>query len=196
MGRNRPVVLVGPMAVGKSAVGRSLAQRTGARFVDSDRVIAERHGSIPAIFAQQGEPGFRTLEAEVVREALALDDVVVSLGGGAVLHPGTQGLLRSATVIFLDTDVGTVLPRIRGDSGRPLLADRPAERWQELYDERRPLYARLASVIVDTRGLTVREATDAVLRALPERGQAPGGASGQAPDQEPPRRKRYESHGD
>ena len=196
MGRNRPVVLVGPMAVGKSAVGRSLAQRTGARFVDSDRVIAERHGSIPAIFAQQGEPAFRTLEAEVVRDALALDDVVVSLGGGAVLHPGTQDLLGGATVIFLDTDVETILPRIRGDSGRPLLAERPAERWQELYDERRPLYARLASVIVDTRGLTVREATDAVLRALPERAQVPATASGQAPDHEPPRRKRYESHGD
>ncbi|MFJ6002363.1 shikimate kinase [Arthrobacter sp. NPDC092385] len=196
MGRNRPVVLVGPMAVGKSAVGRSLAQRTGARFVDSDRVVAERHGSIPAIFAQQGEPAFRILEAEVVREALALDDVVVSLGGGAVLHPGTQGLLGGATVIFLDTDVETILPRIRGDSGRPLLAERPAERWQELYDERRPLYARLASVIVDTRGLTVREATDAVLRALPERDHAPGTASGPVPDQEPPRRKRYESHGD
>lgn len=163
---NRRVVLVGPMAVGKSAVGRTLARRTDARFVDTDRVIAERHGSIPAIFARGGEQAFRALEAEVVGEALAADGVVVSLGGGAVLHPGTRALLADAVVVFLDTDLATVLPRIRADTGRPLLAGRPAERWQELYDARRPVYAAVATAVVDTRGLTVAAAADAVLRAL------------------------------
>jgi shikimate kinase len=166
MQRNHPVVLVGPMASGKSAVGRMLAQRTGARFIDSDREIVERHGSISTIFEQQGEQAFRTLEASIVGEALGAGDAVVSLGGGAVLHPATQALLAHATVVFLDTDVATVLPRISGDTGRPLLAERPAERWQELYDERRPLYAALATVVVDTRGRSVREVTDAVLSAL------------------------------
>ncbi|MDN4611415.1 shikimate kinase [Arthrobacter burdickii] len=171
MQRNHPVVLVGPMASGKSAVGRMLAQRTGARFIDSDREIVERHGSISTIFEEQGEQAFRTLEASIVGEALGAGDAVVSLGGGAVLHPDTQALLAQATVVFLDTDVATVLPRISGDTGRPLLAERPAERWQELYDERRPLYAALATVVMDTRGRSVREVTDAVLSAL---GNAPG----------------------
>ncbi|TKV26908.1 shikimate kinase [Arthrobacter sp. NamB2] len=166
MDRNGCVVLVGPMAVGKSAVGRTLAHRTGTRLIDSDRVIVERHGAISTIFAQQGEEAFRTLEAEVVREALAEDDVVVSLGGGAVLHPGTRELLERATVVFLDTDIDTIRPRISGDTGRPLLDGGAEERWQELYDERRPLYAALASIVVDTRGLSVREACDAVLLAL------------------------------
>ncbi|WP_104181751.1 shikimate kinase [Arthrobacter sp. B0490] len=166
MGGDRRVVLVGPMAVGKSAVGRMLARRTGTRFVDTDRVIVERHGSIPAIFARGGEGVFRDLEADVVGEALTGDGVVVSLGGGAVLHPGTRALLADAVVVFLDTDLATVLPRIGADSGRPLLAGRPAERWQELYDARRPVYAAVATFVVDTRGLTVREATEAVLRAL------------------------------
>lgn len=180
MERKRPVVLVGPMAVGKSAVGRIVAQRTGARLVDSDRVIVERHGPISTIFAQQGEPAFRELEAEVIREALADDDVVVSLGGGAVLHPQTRALLREATVVFLDTDLATVRPRISGDTGRPLLTGRPEDRWQELYDERRPVYAALASLVVDTRGLSVRGAADAVLQALP-----PGRAQSVAGDAAP-----------
>lgn len=166
MQRDTPLVLVGPMAAGKSAVGRLLAQRTGARFIDSDREIVERHGSISTIFEQQGEQAFRGLEAGVVGESLGAGNVVVSLGGGAVLHPGTRALLADATVVFLDTDLATVLPRISGDSGRPLLAGRPAERWQELYDERRPIYAEVASLVVDTRGRSVREVTDAVLRAL------------------------------
>lgn len=166
MERNHPVVLVGPMAAGKSAVGRTLARRTGARFIDTDRVIIERHGSISEIFALHGEEGFRGLEAEVVRTAL-VPGVVVSLGGGAVLHPQTQALLADAVVVFLDADLATVLPRIVADSGRPLLAGRPAERWQELYDIRRPVYAALATAVVDTRGLTVRGAVDAVLRAIP-----------------------------
>lgn len=166
MGQNHSVVLVGPMAAGKSAVGRTLAQRIGARFIDTDRVIVERHGSISGIFAEQGEDGFRSIEADVVRESLAAV-AVVSVGGGAVLHPGTRELLADTAVVFLDTDLATVLPRITGAADRPLLTGRPAERWQELYDERRPVYAALASVVVDTRDLTVRQVTDAVLRALP-----------------------------
>lgn len=174
-----PVVLVGPMAVGKSAVGRLVAQRTGARFVDTDRVIVERHGSIPSIFAGQGEDAFRAIEADVVREAL-VPGVVVSLGGGAVLSARTQELLADAVVVFLDTDLATVLPRISGDAGRPLLAGRPAERWQELYDERRPVYAALASVVVNTRGLPLRAVADAVLAALETDG-GPGATGSAAP---------------
>lgn len=174
MAGTRPVVLVGPMAVGKTAVGRVLAARTGARFVDTDRLIVDRHGPIADIFAEHGEEAFRTLEAEAVREA-CVAGTVVSLGGGAVLHEGTQEILRTATVVFLDTDLATVLPRIGADSTRPLLAGRPAERWQELFEARKPLYTRLATVIVDARGLSVREVADAVLRKLPDAApQTPG----------------------
>ena len=174
MAPDRPLVLIGPMASGKSAVGRMLAQRTGLRFIDADREIVEQHGPITSIFAEQGEQAFRAFEADVVREALGNDGVVVSLGGGAVLHAGTRELLTDATVVLLDTDVRTVLPRITGDTGRPLLAGRPAERWQEIYDERRPLYAAVASLVIDTRGLSVREVTEAVLLAV-RPGQQAGG---------------------
>ncbi|WP_082046324.1 shikimate kinase [Arthrobacter sp. L77] len=176
----RPVVLVGPMAVGKSAVGRMLAERIGAPFIDTDRVIVERHGSIAGIFARQGEEAFRALEADVVRAALD-EDAVVSLGGGAVLHPRTRDLLQDTTVVFLDTDLAAVLPRIGADASRPLLAGRPAERWQELYDARRPVYAALATTVVDTRGLSVRAVTAAVLRAVPALHRSDGGPGDTTP---------------
>ena len=168
MGGTRRVVLVGPMAVGKSAVGRLVAQSSGAAFLDSDRMIVERYGRISDIFATRGEQGFRDLEAGVVREALEAEDVVVSLGGGAVLHRDTQELLRRAEVVFLDTDLASVRPRIIGDTGRPLLADRPEDRWQQLYDERRPLYEALATTVLDTRGRSVRACAEAVLAYLRE----------------------------
>lgn len=160
------VVLIGPMAVGKTAVGRMLARRTGRTFVDTDRVLVERYGPIRGLFDQHGEDGFRLLEADVVQGAVS-EAGIVSLGGGAVLDAGTQHILRDAAVVFLDTDAKTVLPRISRDAKRPLLAGNPLERWQELYDQRRPLYARLASVVIDTRGLSVRGTADAVVRALP-----------------------------
>jgi shikimate kinase len=179
----RRVVLVGPMAVGKSAVGRLVAQLSGSAFVDSDRVIVERHGRISDIFATSGEPEFRRLEVGVVREALEREDVVVSLGGGAVLHPDTQELLRRVEVVFLDTDLASVRPRITGETGRPLLADRPEDRWQQLYDERRPVYEALATIVLDTRGRSVRTCATAVLAALEETA-APVPAPG-TPDQHP-----------
>lgn len=173
MGEHPKIVLIGPMAVGKSAVGRSLAHLSGAPFADTDRMIVERHGRIDAIFATQGEATFRKLEAETAREALEPERVVVSLGGGAVLHPATQELLRHVTVVFLDTDLASIRPRISHDTGRPLLTGRPEDRWQQLYDERRPLYEALATEILDTRGKSVRACADAIARvfALPTPGR-------------------------
>ena len=169
MGQARRVVLIGPMAVGKSSVGRLVAQLSGSVFVDSDRTIVERYGRISDIFATRGEQEFRRLEADVVREALEAEDVVVSLGGGAVLHPDTQALLREAEVVFLDTDLASVRLRITGDTGRPLLADRPEDRWQQLYEERRPVYEAVSTMIIDTRGRSVRACAEAVHAALEER---------------------------
>ncbi|MBG6182670.1 shikimate kinase [Arthrobacter sp. CAN_A214] len=162
-----PLVLVGPMAAGKTALGRTLATRRGAAFVDTDRRIVERHGAIARIFASRGETGFRKLEAAVVRKALASDDsAVVALGGGAVLDAGTRAALRSAFVIFLDTDLPTVLPRILSDTGRPLLAGDPAARWLELYEQRRPLYEEVADLVIDTRGRALQDVLEQVLRRL------------------------------
>jgi shikimate kinase len=154
----RPVALIGPMAVGKSAIGQRLAQQLGARFVDTDVEVVAQHGTIADIFASRGECAFRELEARAVARAIdeaADSSTVISLGGGAVLDSGTQQLLASCTVVYLECDAGTVSERIARNSGRPLLAGDAMERWQNLFATRQPVYERLADLVLDVRSGSV-----------------------------------------
>lgn len=166
----RPVVVIGPMAVGKSAVGAEVARRNGVQFLDTDQLITARYGTIADIFSSRGEHYFREVEARTVAETLEKyrgRALVLSLGGGAVLDSGTQQWLAGATVIYMDTDLTTVLPRIRRPGARPLLAEDPVEAWERLAAVRRPVYERLADHVVDARGgniTTVVERLEAALR--------------------------------
>lgn len=144
----RTIVLVGPTGAGKSAVGAALARVLGVRFLDSDRVMADALGPIPELYRSLGEEAFRRAEASTVASLLTDPGrAVLSLGGGAVLDGGTRRLLAAATVVWLDTDLATVLPRIEG--GRPLFGGDVAEAWQRNYDRRRPLYEEVATVRID-----------------------------------------------
>ncbi|MEV8150275.1 shikimate kinase [Arthrobacter sp. NPDC080073] len=159
-GQGRAIVLVGPMAVGKSVIGQQLAQQLGVPFVDTDAVIVEHHGTIADIFAGRGEHAFREIEARTVArsvEAAHANGAVVSLGGGAVLDSGTQQLLGDCTVIYLECDAETVAERIARNTGRPLLAGDAMARWEALFAARRPVYERLADITVDVRSGTVTE---------------------------------------
>ena len=154
----RPIALIGPMAVGKSAIGQQLAQQLRVPFVDTDVVVVANHGSIAEIFASRGEHAFRELEARAV--ARAIEDArgtngVISLGGGAVLDSGTQQLLEQCTVVYLQCDADTVAERIARNSGRPLLAGDAMERWKTLFATRRPVYERLADLVIDVRSGSV-----------------------------------------
>lgn len=157
---NRPIVLIGPMAVGKSAIGYQLAQQLGAAFIDTDVVIVGNHGSIADIFAGRGEHAFREIEARtvasVVEEAVG-SATVISLGGGAVLDSGTQQLLSRCTVVYLECDAETVASRIARNSGRPLLAGDAMARWSSLFAARKPVYERLADLVLDVRHGSVAE---------------------------------------
>lgn len=153
-------MLIGPMAVGKSAIGQQLAQQLGAPFVDTDAVIVESHGSIADIFAGRGERVFREIEARTVArvvEEAAGTATVISLGGGSVLDSGTQQLLDRCTVVYLECDAETVAARIARNSGRPLLAGDGIRRWKTLFATRKPVYERLADVVLDVRQGTVPE---------------------------------------
>ena len=148
------------MAVGKSAIGQQLAQQLGAPFVDTDAVIVENHGSIADIFAGRGERVFREIEARTVArvvEEAAGTATVISLGGGSVLDSGTQQLLDRCTVVYLECDAETVAARIARNSGRPLLAGDGIRRWKTLFATRKPVYERLADIVVDVRQGTVPE---------------------------------------
>ncbi|MET4096585.1 shikimate kinase [Arthrobacter sp. UYCu712] len=156
----RPIALIGPMAVGKSAIGQQLAQQLGAAFVDTDAVVVANHGTIAEIFACRGEHAFRELEARAVAQAIEKAQgaaTVISLGGGAVLDSGTQQLLKQCTVVYLECDADTVAERIARNSGRPLLAGDAMQRWKALFATRRPVYERLADVVIDVRSGSIAD---------------------------------------
>ncbi|MFY7696764.1 MAG: shikimate kinase, partial [Cyanobium sp.] len=137
--------LVGMMGAGKSAVGRPLAQSLGYRFLDADTTLEETAGrSIPEIFADAGEEGFRALESAVLNELACWHSLVVATGGGVVTRPENWGHLRQGVVIWLDAPEAVLLERLQGDpTPRPLLADAdPAGRLRDLLVARRPLYAQ------------------------------------------------------
>jgi shikimate kinase len=167
----RPIVLIGPMAVGKSAIGHQLAEHLGVPFVDTDVVIVSNHGTIVEIFAGRGEVVFRELEARAVARAIEEaqgSNTVISLGGGAVLDSGTQQLLGRCTVVYLECDAATVAARIARNSGRPLLAGDAMGRWRTLFATRQPVYERLADVVLDVRSGSVPDLAHRLEDALGE----------------------------
>lgn len=166
---DRAVVFVGPMAAGKTSLGRKVAKDLGIPFVDTDAVFARRHGAITEFFQNQGEAEFRRIEAEIIAEELARPGArIVALGGGAVLADETRALLRGHPVILLMTTQAAVL-RTANLSRRPLLRDDP-DAWGRILDERRPLYLEVADVTFRTDRATKEQLSRRVAGWM--RGQA------------------------
>lgn len=165
----KPIVLVGMMGAGKSAVGAALAQRLGVPFRDSDHEIeAAAAMSIGEIFARDGEVFFRAREAEVIARLMALGPGVLSVGGGAFLAERTRAAVAAAGVsVWLRADVALLWERVRHKSTRPLLrTPDPKRTLTELAAAREPFYA-LAEVAVEARPeFSIAEMTEAVIQAL------------------------------
>lgn len=149
-----PVVLVGPPAIGKTTVATALAALIGQPFADVDDLVERRAGcSIPQIFAERGEPGFRELELQATQDAL-VGGGVVSLGGGAVTTPAVRDALRGLPVIWLTVRMDRV-PSHVGTGGRPLLdGPDPQAAWRALAAEREPLYAAVSCLRITRTGLS------------------------------------------
>lgn len=161
------VVLVGPMGVGKSTVGRLLAERLGLGYRDTDEDIVAAEGrTIAEIFVDEGEPAFRAIEKRAVHTALAEHEGVLALGGGAILDVDTRALLAGHRVVYLSMDVEEAVRRTGLNVARPLLAVNPRRQWRELMEARRHLYEEVATAVVPTDGRTPEEVTQAALDAL------------------------------
>ncbi|WP_405624303.1 shikimate kinase [Streptomyces sp. NBC_00076] len=155
------------MGVGKSTVGQLLAERLGVGYRDTDDDIVREQGrTIAEIFADEGEPGFRAIEKRAVRRALAEHNGVLALGGGAILDADTRAALAGLSVVQLSMDADEAVRRAGLNTARPLLAVNARERWEELMEARRHLYAEVARVVVATDGRSTEEVTQAVLDSL------------------------------
>ncbi len=142
------IFLVGMMAVGKSTVGKQLAERLNCPFFDSDDEIERRAGaSIPWIFDVEGEQGFRDREEQVIDELSLLPNIVLATGGGVVIRPANrQRLAERGLVIHLDSSIEKLVARTRRDRKRPLLqSDNPEQVLRDLHVQRAPLYAQAAA---------------------------------------------------
>lgn len=152
---DRPLVLVGMMGAGKSAVGRRLAQKLGRAFFDSDREIEKAAGmSIAEIFVALGEPRFRDAEARLAARLLETPRCVVALGGGAFLHPDTRRLIGACGVsIWLDARCEVLATRLRRRDTRPLLKGEDLDAILRRLDAaRRPIYAEADLHILSDEG--------------------------------------------
>jgi shikimate kinase len=160
-----PIVLVGAPGSGKSTVGALLAERLGVTFHDADAVVVERAGkSIAEIFTDDGEAEFRALEEQITTELLALPGVL-SLGGGAVMSAATRRALRGHRVVWLSVGLTQSVKRVGLDTARPLVLGNVRGQLLKLLNERAPLYAEVATDVVDTNDTTPAEVVEMIMNA-------------------------------
>jgi shikimate kinase len=165
---SRTIALVGLMGVGKSTVGRRLAERLGLAFRDADEEIETAAGrSVGEIFEELGEPEFRAGEHRVMKRLLEGAPHVLATGGGAFMHEGTRGLLKAhATTVWLKADVAVLAQRVARRDSRPLLRGRdPLAVLSAMAEVRHPVYAQ-ADIVIETGDAAHRQAVDAILSAL------------------------------
>ena len=146
------IFIVGPMASGKSTIGKKLAKALGVNFIDIDKEIERKAGvEISRIFEVEGEEGFREREKKTLKEFSKGNNSVISTGGGAVLRIENRKLMKSkGKVIYLETPVELQLERTLKDKSRPLLSKgNKEETLRSLKKQRDPLYKEIANITIE-----------------------------------------------
>jgi shikimate kinase len=157
------------MGAGKSSVGRCLRRRMGLALFDIDEVVASTFGmSIPEIFAEHGEEKFREAETEALRRVRTEEQTMIITGGGIVLRKENVEILKKqVAIVWLDADEETLFARASRKKNRPLLQTKnPRKTFSQILAARRPLYANIANIRVDTSALTDEEVAVAILAKL------------------------------
>lgn len=160
------IVLIGLPGSGKTTVGRLVADRLHAGFVDVDSILNRKEGKpIAMIFAEKGESAFREMERKEMEAALANEPAVVSPGGGWAAQPGALETAKAAAyVVYLKTRPETAAARAAPSGTRPvLMGEDPEARMRALIKEREPFYAR-ADAKVETDRKSVEQVVTEVVR--------------------------------
>ena len=164
------VALIGFMGTGKSSVGRVLAKKLERKFIELDALVEQKAGrSIPEIFQQSGETGFRELEIQIVKDIEAERNTVIACGGGVVLNGINVDRLREgAVIVYLMASPVVILKRTSRDRTlRPMLnIEDPISRIRDLLKFRRPFYERAADITIDTSRLYIDAVVDEIIVLL------------------------------
>lgn len=166
---NQNLFLVGPMGVGKTTIGRVLAQELNLEFLDSDHEIESRAGANVAwIFDVEGEEGFRTRESAVIDELTSRTGVLVATGGGSVLKPENRRCLVSrGVVVFLDTSLELQIKRTEKDKKRPLLQNVDhTSVLRDLKFKRHPIYSEIADIRVFVGDESAKHVVNGIIKKL------------------------------
>ena len=161
------IYLIGFMGVGKSAIGRRLANELNTRFIDSDQAIEQQIGlTVKQIFEQSGEAKFREYERHFVDALRPSSGQVIACGGGLAVQPGMlEHLKQRGIVVSLFASETTILKRTSKNKLRPLLnVDKPAEKIRTLLQERTPIYMQ-ANICVATDGRSINDVVHHIKRA-------------------------------
>lgn len=155
------IVLIGMPSAGKTTIGKMLEEKLGKEFFDlDDMIIAKAGKSIPEIFQESGETGFRAIETEVAIEASKMNNKIIATGGGVVKHKVNMDFLRlNGITIFIDRDIDKL---ISSDPNRPLSSSKQA--LQQMYKERYPLYQKYAAYIA-VNNANIEETVDDIVNA-------------------------------
>lgn len=155
------IVLIGMPSAGKTTIGKMLEEKLGKEFFDlDDMIIAKAGKSIPEIFQESGEAGFRAIETEVAIEASKMNNKIIATGGGVVKHKVNMDFLHlNGITIFIDRDIDKL---ISSDPNRPLSSSKQA--LQQMYKERYPLYQKYAAYIA-VNNANIEETVDDIVNA-------------------------------
>lgn len=155
------IVLIGMPSAGKTTIGKMLEEKLGKEFFDlDDMIIAKAGKSIPEIFQESGEAGFRAIETKVAIEASKMNNKIIATGGGVVKHKVNMDFLRlNGITIFIDRDIDKL---ISSDPNRPLSSSKQA--LQQMYKERYPLYQKYAAYIA-VNNANIEETVDDIVNA-------------------------------
>lgn len=163
------VFLVGPMGVGKTTIGRVLADLLGLEFFDSDREIEKSTGAdIPWIFDVEGESGFRLRETRMIEQLSEKTNIVLATGGGAIGSAENREWLKTrGVVVYLRAPISQQVERTSRDKTRPLLQTaNPEQKIRELMQVRDPLYREVADIMVDTNHRNPKTVSQEICRQL------------------------------
>ncbi len=163
------LIIIGPMASGKSTVGRRLSNRLNLQFIDIDKEIEKSAGvSISWIFDVEGEERFREREVKELAKSIENNNCVISTGGGVILSKENRDILKKGTVIYLETSIQTQLERTINDKKRPLLqnSNNREQTLRELKKIRDPLFEECANITIKEGKNSHNEVVEEIINQL------------------------------